>query len=194
MLPRATAGDVVAECEDEVSLPRLELGDAWIGGRDRAGRDAVGGRLRTLPSAGDLENDPILPARACLRAGDGRNGSHPANEYERRFLELSRYMSRIQRYAGTGSRRPRDSREEYEARYRCQPDPGGGHVPHSRFSPRPPIGVVSTRLLNPAIRGRPFVIAAFTAGSVIDAWWLAALSQTSVTQRASGSAKSVATT
>ena len=42
------------------------------------------------------------------------------------------------------------------------------------------MGVVSTRLLKPAISGRPFAMAAFTDGRVRDAAWLSLLSQTSV--------------
>jgi len=46
------------------------------------------------------------------------------------------------------------------------------HLRDRQPSPTPPIGVVSTRLLKPAMSGRPFAMAACTAGICSDARWL----------------------
>jgi hypothetical protein len=59
--------------------------------------------------------------------------------------------------------------------------------------PQPPIGTVSTRVPILAIIGRPFAIAAGTAGSQSDAWWLAWLSHTSITHKPFASDASAAT-
>src|SRR5688572_25595212 len=56
---------------------------------------------------------------------------------------------------------------------------------HGARRPWPPTGTVSERSAKPAISGRPFAMAACTAGSFSDAAWLACVSQTSVIQMAS---------
>lgn len=73
-------------------------------------------------------------------------------------------------------------------------DTGPGEIAHSCATGTPPIGRVSAMLSKPAIKGCALEIASRTAGRDKDAPCAALLSHASVTQSASGLARSSATT